>query len=465
MKKDNSRRPYWQRLWQATGTILVILPNFFCPLFAQSFTYFSYQAPEGEQATYEGLLTILDNGSATARVKNKAQPTQNALVFELALTDSIPVSAGNKRYLVPSGISDVSTLSDAVLTSPPLFEFEGTLTAQGQYFTLSKIYCRQGAEWAGAGGFEKKEYAYAEIKTELVEGFYAPDDPFYVEYFSAPREPDMAGRGWLGTSDRKRKFFLLIVADVQDETMGMPCRLDMENMANLFTNMVKEMDMIPKSPIITYLTGERFNKKSVLNAINGLKPGKNDIIVFYYTGHGYRDSGDTKTELPKMILGHHYQTLSQLHSISLSVQDVVDMLKKKGNSFNLVINDCCNVEMPAPSERPDGRQGLTTPKSIPARIYPKNFEQLFIKPKGTLVFSSAGPKQYSVGNPLLGGFFTWHFRITLRKYLAAASPKFTWENVFIETAKSTTWQAKTGLCPKGSDTRCTQVPQIFSYLK
>jgi hypothetical protein len=166
-----------------------------------------------------------------------------------------------------------------------------------------------------------------------------------------------------------------------------------------------------------------------------------------------------------MILGHNYQTLKQLQEISLSMQDVVDIINKKSGAFNLVINDCCNVEMPAPSERPDGKEGLTTSKSIPASIYPKNFEQLFLKPKGTLVFSSASPKQFSVGNPMLGGFFTWHFRVALGKYLSSAKNNVTWDNIFLESAKNANWQAKSGLCPKDSDVRCVQVPQKFSYLK
>jgi hypothetical protein len=83
-----------------------------------------------------------------------------------------------------------------------------------------------------------------------------------------------------------------------------------------------------------------------------------------------------------------------------------------------------------------------------------------------MVFSSSSPKQYSVGNALVGGFFTWHFRVALGKYLA--EPKLdnvTWDKIFITAGQNAHNQAKSGRCPKDSDIKCMQVPKMFPYLK
>src|SRR5947207_6809397 len=36
------------------------------------------------------------------------------------------------------------------------------------------------------------------------------------------------------------------------------------------------------------ISGKEYNKKDVETAINNLKPSSNDIVVFYYSGHGFR---------------------------------------------------------------------------------------------------------------------------------------------------------------------------------
>ncbi len=430
---------------------------------AQSFTQFTYKVADDQNIVYEGLLTVFSDGSSNARVKKNTDAGENPSVFELLLKDSVITNSTETLFLVNTGMADISKLTDAQLPHRSAFEFKPVKGATGVFYTLSSILVSQNGEWRKASNFTKTEYEYTEIGIDLVNSFYSKDDPFYIEYFSAPRVPDMAGRGGLSTTDRKRKIHLIIVADLNDATMGASCRLDMENMTNTFSNIAKEMKLIPNAPVITRLTGSTFNKSAVLKAVNGLKPGKNDIVIFYFTGHGFRDSGDTKSALPRMILSNNYRTRKELQDNSLPMQDIVAILQKKSSSFNLVMNDCCNVEVPLP--RSPAPPSLITPKSIPSKIYSKNFERLFLKPKGTLVLSSASPKQYSVGNDLLGGFFTWHFRVALGKSLESASNDVSWDKIFVEAGNNAHRQAKSGLCPKDSEVRCFQVPQMFPFIK
>jgi hypothetical protein len=430
----------------------------------QSFTQFKYEVSGEQNAGYEGLLSILTDGTTTARIKKVGQPGENPTIFELSLTDSLPAGTADTRFLVDTGMADVTHLTDAQLPHRPVFEFKAIKEPGGLFYTFSTLLISQNGQWEKVTNLTKTDYEYTDISIDLVNSFYSKDDPFYEEYFSKPRVSDLAARGGLSTTDRKRKIHLIIVADLNDPSMGASCRIDMNNMTNTFTNLAKDMKMIPNTPSITNLTGSNFNKSAVLRAVNGLKPGKNDIVIFYFTGHGFRDSGDTRSDLPRMVLSNNPNpTMKQLLETSLAMQDIVDILQKKTSSFNLVMNDCCNVEFPV--SRSIAQSGLTTPKSISSRVYPKNFERLFIKPKGTMVFSSSSPKQYSVGNALVGGFFTWHFRVALGKYLSAANSNFTWNNVFLEAAQNANRQAKSGLCPKDSDIRCVQVPKMFPYLK
>ena len=95
----------------------------------------------------------------------------------------------------------------------------------------------------------------------------------------------------LTTSDRNVKLFLLFVANTTDKEIGTADRKNMTDAITFFRN-VKEFLGI-NTFVFDTITGRRLNKTNVENAINTFyTPGPNDIVVFYFSGHGFRKEKD-----------------------------------------------------------------------------------------------------------------------------------------------------------------------------
>src|SRR3954447_13332556 len=94
----------------------------------------------------------------------------------------------------------------------------------------------------------------------------------------------------------RTKFILVIAANTIDPTIGKGCKEDMVSVREIFAKLSREMDF---NFIELILQGEDYSKENVLGAIDLLTPGDNDIVVFYYSGHGFSYENDTEKKYPQ----------------------------------------------------------------------------------------------------------------------------------------------------------------------
>ena len=133
-------------------------------------------------------------------------------------------------------------------------------------------------------------------------------------------------------------------------------------------------------------------------AVQNLSVEPDDIIMFYYIGHGGRPEGQDpdKFPYPQMFLAQH----SDNRLVPLTW--VHDVLKSKGARLTVTIGMCCNSET----------RGMT-PKTMPTfnvnygNAYVDGGEvtaiqKLFLENKGDLLATSASPRETSAGNYLNG---------------------------------------------------------------
>ena len=93
-----------------------------------------------------------------------------------------------------------------------------------------------------------------------------------------------------------------------------------------------------------------FTKTMVNNTIANLSPGPNDIVIFYYSGHGFRWDDQTNNDWPNMALIYNDdQTKREItpqevkdNSLNLNT-DVFQPLSTKGEHLLLVIGETCNT--------------------------------------------------------------------------------------------------------------------------
>lgn len=173
---------------------------------------------------------------------------------------------------------------------------------------------------------------------------------------------------------------------------------------------------------------EECSREKLMADLNNLQCGKEDIVLFYYSGHGMRSDKD-KSPFPQMCL--KYEGYEQEKWVP--VHTVVEKLRSKGARLTLVITDCCNSidsYVTAKSKSPMSKDGST----IDSKVV-ENIKKLFLGQKGVVVATSSKAGQPSAGHPQLGGLFsTVLFEYSIYNATIGALPT-TWQEVLKDVGR------------------------------
>jgi hypothetical protein len=173
-------------------------------------------------------------------------------------------------------------------------------------------------------------------------------------------------------------IFLIVVADTQDEKIGPSTKKDLISVTNLFRKATKEIGVGYGEKM---LYANTFDKKNILNTINSIPAKNDDVIIFYYSGHGYNHP-KANSLFPTM----------QLDGDDFLLENIHEILKAKNTRLSLTIGDLCNsvpspkVEIPAKKE------------SIHKSSYffdKQKLKKLLLESKGDLISTSSKKGQYS----------------------------------------------------------------------
>ena len=196
------------------------------------------------------------------------------------------------------------------------------------------------------------------------------------------------------------KIHLLMVANTYVSDIGTSCKVDEERVLNEFDIFAKELDMPVDKRVIN---GSNFSKATVDAELNALNPSPNDIVVFIYSGHGFRWSDQTN-KYPSISLKYNgYERVSVDNSYLLA--DIYNKIIAKGARLNIIVGDCCNSSIGVSSRGGDfalssrsGNNGNTD-----------KLRQLFLNKKGNLIIAAASPDETSCGNSRDGGYLISSF--------------------------------------------------------
>ena len=421
-------------------------------LFGQSYYYFENRLPVTDSITftYFTFLTVAADGSATARI-NYADPIagENRLI-ELQLVDSIlPVAnaTGCKKYLVAQGEPVLIMGNATVGFLLPRIVFERQSNCSDSFYTpLAIDYQYANREWRTAKMIAQQEKTYEELVKEkdFVSYFFNSGDEFYhYLYDEKTRTPPV---------QRLEKLYLVVVANTLDPSIGITSQRDYENITLTFTRLAKDLGI----PLIaTPIIGRAFNKKGVEQVLAKLKPAPIDIVIFYYSGHGFRYANDI-SKYPRISM--RTSSTQQLQQNNLSIEAIHQQVVKKGAKVSIVLSDCCNEDIGAPV--PVGRELLRTRRGgvSATTLNMANCNALFFPAQPvSILTSSAEVNQLATGNPVMGGFFTCFFNILLNESLYGFQQSNSWLRLLLAAKEKARWQALSAMC--GSN-RCVQRAEI-----
>lgn len=395
------------------------------------------------------FLVIRNDGSAELRTTFR---DSSGLVhlFRSGLSDT-SMTFGRERFLSPT---EAPVVMKGEMSGHIPFRVKLELVqAEGDYYfrPVGMEVLRENT-WKDIRSFTVYERSLNDLtqQPDLLRKFYSEADPFYVFLM------DRRSRGPFQA--RNARLILVVVANTLDHNVGKSSARDMKNLTGLLTSFAEDTRMVMRSIVIH---DKDFRKDKVLRVLDTLKTGRDDILFFYYTGHGFRYSDDT-SKYPRLSM--RYDTTLDYRTNNLRMeQDIFSKIAALRCKVKLIIADCCNTDIGvnAPVGGLPLMGTLMSKRAFSTMLNRRNADQLFFPGSPlTLLISSTGIDEKASGNPVLGGFFTSSFVAELKSALYGPVPGLTWDYVFAQARKNATYLALSSDCDDRKEVvqRCTQTP-------
>lgn len=413
---------------------------------AQAAYSFSFRLPGGSDSTvYQSFMLINATGSGFIRISNGKQRMEASVQEEYALSGNEPdTTTLLYKTSNPTSISNWTKLPEPFTIwfkqQPATSSFEPAGITPSSQTALTG-----GDQFISAYFLEQKN-----ITRELLLRFFTEKDAFYDNLFGTKSKG-----GSLSPEERKTKLFLLVVASSLDSTIGPACLKDAKLAEKTFANVA---DVLKIRLVSDTVLGSNYSKKSVEQALEKIQPVANrDIVIFYYSGHGFKNDAIPGKEFPFLDLRDpRLGKGPDPRQHTLNIEDIYNKLQKKKARLTIVISDCCNDEIV------QKRRETTPPpkgKNTGFKWSFDNVKTLFMTPENTSFLVTAASKDERAGSMnSFGSIFTNYFFSSLG---TAASPQNTapfWEQVLAEAQLQTIVRVSNAVCRKPP---CKQTPKIL----
>lgn len=405
--------------------------------------------------TFCTFLTLFPDGHAVARIRAKEPGTQKEFVFELKLKESLSENSKPDDSLHFLYVYDEPLLISGrtgKFIFKPRIVFSERNDTPGIYFEPTRIEIKnRKGNWKSAAMLSKRIITGEAIRLEeeLVTQFYANEEEFYIYMMYEPMTavPEI----------RVEKMFLILVVDTNDPFIGPSAGKDLAKVTTLFSQIAKDLGL--RNVVTTIISGDKFSRSNVEKTIKTLKPSSEDIVIYYFSGHGFRYSDD-KSQYPRMSLKN--KSDKDIDKFNLSVEEIYKKILRTKPQLTMVISDCCNAEIGA---SPLIGSKILTSKGFNFQNFNKEYAQKLFFPTvpTSILIGASKAKQYSVCNPELGGFFTNYFTTELyQKLYGFNETPATWRKIISEANEKTRLKSYSNYC-RETKGRCIQTPVFSVY--
>ncbi|MEO6254964.1 MAG: caspase family protein [Ferruginibacter sp.] len=432
---------------------IILLLSICGSLRAQTMYEFNYYFDfDGIREEYKALMYTNGDGTGFMRVKYFNNQLKTWFLIDMDMKESYGRDKNKNidyNKIVFEGIDPYVIIGDTNLVyAPDLFWFK--VDPQTGYMD----------PWAVVSVEDGKKYEGVYTKAELIEmedltkdfvlQFFPKDDPFYKSLF----EPVIRTGG---SFSQPAKLHLVTVANTEDDKIGPTCAIDKKSTNKIFSSIATVLGISFKP---TEIFGNDFSKANVLKALNGINSGPNDIIVFYYSGHGFSKGNNDPYLFPYLDLRLNNLT-QKLADEQMNIEEIYKMIKAKQGRVKLVLSDCCNWgDQMASVISPN----VASSRSSSLGLNIESCQQLFMSPEPVSYLITAAQKgELSAGTLVQGGFFTSQFKSSLEKYMGIGNKdQFSWSDV-VRLAQEQTKKIASGVqCPQPENETifkdCKQTP-------
>ncbi len=205
----------------------------------------------------------------------------------------------------------------------------------------------------------------------------------------------------------------VVVVDSNDRSIGASVQKDMDSMVAFSREIASNTGMRLN---LKTLNGPQLNEANLRRLVNGITPGPQDAVLFYYSGHGFRTRA-TPTKWPMLYIPG---------SRGVDFAELLKIIERKNPRMILAITDSCNSYTDS-ATRSFGMnlRALEEPSQAAWR-------KLFLQFRGRIYASSSKAGEYSMAEGE-GGSYTLQFLRVFRRAVAAANPE--WDRIMKDSAR------------------------------
>lgn len=197
----------------------------------------------------------------------------------------------------------------------------------------------------------------------------------------------------------------IIVATTLDESIGDSVAKDRD----LLTKELEKVSRLTEMELnLKIIDGNRVRKEVLAKAVLDLNPAPEDVVFFYFSGHGFR-TDSKESQWPNMVM---------YDDESLDLYWIFQALNNKKPRMLFTFSDSCNNVLP-------DEYAPTPPALRASRVMEKEgYVRLFKEYSGSIIASSSIPGEYSMGYSN-GGAYTTQFLDVLHTLVKSGTPSWT----------------------------------------
>lgn len=208
------------------------------------------------------------------------------------------------------------------------------------------------------------------------------------------------------------ELHVFLIGDTLNSTVGDSTSADLDKMRRFAESVSSYTDLELK---LNTFSGKKMAAEAVLRALEQHAPSADDVVLFYFSGHGYRATSKGENPWPTLFFSRE--------KVGLDLGLIAEMLIEKRPRLLFAIADCCNNIVPDRRAPPLVARGMIP---ISAHTIEKNFKSLFLKERGFYIIASSKPGQYSWGGST-GGVFTLAFLQNVKRETLRPNPS--WQRI------------------------------------
>ncbi len=422
--------------------ILIILLG--SSLQAQSFWQFQWKIiKSGKSSNIDGLLVQMEDNTGFIRLSfQDEQKNQQIAEINLRLEFLKNVSGKvDSNYLVQ------------VLGSPKLVSGTAMNMLDNQCLLFKNTESQALIEPSKSGVLDpagrlvttlpissKKILTENMLLEPVLAKYFLKEEPIYKNY-TAPKS--RGGSFFVGKPIPT--MHVIIVADVKDPSIGKGCKVDQTKLSQVYITIAQKLKVRLDT---IFLVNDTYGKVTIQKALDNLKPGKDDMVLFHYTGHGFNRE-DSLDPYPNMFLVPYEQRTSWekakadeqelgLRTNTLGIQEIYQSIIAKGARLNIVFSDCCNTNYKLKNIPVNDLSGTSRGFT---NLYPDYCKKLFLDEKVNILATAVIKGEQAASHPTKGSLYTNYYLQIISSYLSpaynGAIEEVNWNAVIQGTEKKT----------------------------